>query len=309
MCACRSAQPEPVGDSCAPTRKRAQAGELVGPQQADQQRRRDHRRGGQRQQEPRRHPADDQHRPGEHGEQHRGAEVRLKQGEADGHDREQQGQREALPGRPARAQDGGEDEQQPELGQLGGLEGEGAERDPPGGAVRGQAAHEDADQEEDRRAVGDPAQDAEVARPDPPEHREGEHPDGGDHALPHGEVRFADQVQVGQSERGQHQRGHDGEQVERAAAEVPPLLPGPPSARPPAPTADAGPVRRIGMVSPRPARRSLGPGGLGAARAHEHRRGGRGRGLVGDGDHRDRRHRRQRDGADGREHARRRPGR
>ena len=47
---------------------------------------------------------------------------------------------------------------------------------------------EDADEEHDGRAVGGPAQDAEVPDADPPEQREGEHPAGGDQALPHREL-------------------------------------------------------------------------------------------------------------------------
>ena len=170
----------------------AEAGHLVGPQEADQQRRGDRRRGGQRQQEPRGHAPEDQHGRGEDGQQHGGAEVRLQQGEPDGHDREQQGEGEALPRRPAGAEDGGEHEQQPELGELGGLEGERADRDPAGGAVRRQADREDADEQDDGRPVGGPGQDAEEPDAHAPEHRQGQHAAGGDQALPRREVRGAD---------------------------------------------------------------------------------------------------------------------
>ena len=59
--------------------------DLVGPQQADHQRRRDSRPGGQRQQEPGWHPPDDEHGSGENDEQRRGAEVRLHERQPDGH--------------------------------------------------------------------------------------------------------------------------------------------------------------------------------------------------------------------------------
>ena len=178
----------------------------------------------QRQQEPRGHPPDDEHGRGEDGQQHGGAEVRLQQGEPDRHGREQQGEGEPLPRRPAGAEDGGQHEQQPELGQLGRLEGEGADRDPAGRPVRRRTDREDADEEEDGRPVGAPAQDAEEADADAPEHRQRQYPARGDQGLPGSEVGGSDEVQVRYPERDQCQRGQDGEQVERAAATVPALL-------------------------------------------------------------------------------------
>ena len=91
-------------------------------------------------------------------------------------------QREALPRRPTRAEHAGEDEQQPELGQLRGLEADGPDPDPPGGTVRGPAHREDGGEEQHGRAVGDPAQDAEQPDADLPEQREREHAAAGDHA-------------------------------------------------------------------------------------------------------------------------------
>ena len=92
--------------------------------------------------------ADDQHGDGEDGQQHGGAEVRLQQREPDRYDGEQQGDDEALPRRPAGAQDGGEHEQQPELGELGRLEGQRTDRDPAGGPVRRRTDREDAGEQD-----------------------------------------------------------------------------------------------------------------------------------------------------------------
>ena len=81
----------------------------------------------------------------------RGAEVRLHQRQPDRDPGEQHRQREALPGRSAGTEDGGEDEQQAELGQLRGLEAEGADPDPSGRAVRGDAHGGDGGEQQRRR--------------------------------------------------------------------------------------------------------------------------------------------------------------
>ena len=210
--------------------------DLVRPQQTDRQRRRHRGRRGEGQQEPRRHAPDDQHGPGEDGEQGGRAQVGLGHGQRDRHEREQHGRHEALPFRQARPEHAGEDQQQPELGQLRRLEAERADPDPAGGAVRRRTRHEHPGEQGHARAVGQPADDAEQPDTEPPERGEGEESASRDHGLPDRQLRGACEGEVRQPEPDQRERRRHGEQVEGRTSAVTALLPGP--------SAPAGPRRR-----------------------------------------------------------------